>query len=333
MLSTHECIQNPDSPSLPGFYSCALFPGNSVPLLVLLTKHQLGSVLQHISLATLSHFQKPLKKPKYICYYSSIKSTHSKAVTNLINSLFGTNYPEDSTITYNWTENETDNLNRTLANTILTINHHLRIDLEVQVTKEIFWRERSILYSGRLFDFLSPGEPYANLQRSIHIGILGFDLFPDEEKLFYSRFMFMNEKNHKIYSDKLQIVVLQLNQIHHAAEEDKVHNIHLWARFFKATTWVELNMLAKEDPIFMEAARTIHKITAEEIHRENLRCREKYLASMRTREVIDQQKDTLISQQAEQLSAQDRQLSQQAEQISKMAEMIAELKAELTKRN
>lgn len=235
-----------------------------------------------------------------------------------------------------------------------TINHHLRIDLEVQVTKEIFWRERSILYSGRLFDFLSPGEPYANLQRSIHIGILGFDLFPDEEKLFYSRFMFMNEKNHKIYSDKLQIVVLQLNQIHHATEEDKAHNIHLWARFFKATTWVELNMLAKEDPIFMEAARTIHEITAEEIHRENLRCREKYLASMRTREVIDQQKDTLISQQAEQLSqqaerlsqqeeqisqqaeqlsAQDRQLSQQAEQISKMAEMIAELKAELTKRN
>lgn len=35
-----------------------------------------------------------------------------------------------------------------------TINHNLRIDLEIQVAKEIFWWERSILYSGRLFDFL-----------------------------------------------------------------------------------------------------------------------------------------------------------------------------------
>ncbi len=249
-----------------------------------------------------------------------------------------------------------------------TINHSFRINLEIQVNKETFWRERSILYSGRLFDFLSTGEPYSKLQRSIHIGILDFDLFPEEQAQFYSRFMFMNEQNHEIYSDKLQIVVLQLNQLNHATEEDKVHNIHLWARFFKATTWEELNMLSKEEPIFMDAARTIHEITADEINRANLRYREKYLASMRTRDEIDQQKDALISQQgeqlsqqaeqlsqqaeqlsqqakhisqqdeqlsqqAEQLSQQAEQLSQQAEQISKMAEMIAELKAELAKHN
>ena len=213
-----------------------------------------------------------------------------------------------------------------------TINHNLRIDLEIQVAKEVFWRERSILYSGRLFDFLSTGEPYSNLQRSIHIGILGFDLFPEEQAQFYSRFMFMEEKNHKIYSDKLQIVVLQLNQINHATEEDKAHNIHLWARFFKATTWEELNMLAKEDIIFHDAAQTIQQITAEEIHKENLRCREKYIASMRTREMIDTQKDTLISQLKEQVTQQSELLSQQGEQISQMLEVIADLKAELTKR-
>lgn len=214
-----------------------------------------------------------------------------------------------------------------------TINHELRIDLEVQVAKEIFWKERSILYSGRLFDFLSMGESYADLQKSIHIGILGFDLFTEEQAQFYSRFMFMEEKDHKIYSDKLQIVVLQLNQINLATEEDKVHNIHRWARFFKATTWEELHMLAKEDAIFHEAATTIQQITAEEIHRENLRCREKYLLSMRTRDFIEAQQKNTIALQAEEISQLKEQISQQSVQISQLVEMVAELKAEKTEQS
>lgn len=214
-----------------------------------------------------------------------------------------------------------------------TINHDTRINLEIQVSKEDYWRERSIIYSGRLFDFLSPGEPYSKLQRSIHIGILDFDLFPEEEELFYSRFLFMHEKNHKIYSDKLQIVVLQLNQINHATNEDKAHNIHLWAHFFKATTWEELNMLAKEDPIFKEAAKTIHEITADEIERANLRYREKYLASARTNDEVQLQKDQLIAKQAEQISQQSEQLSQQSEQISLLTQRLTELEAKLNKQN
>jgi len=38
----------------------------------------------------------------------------------------------------------------------------------------------------------------------------------------------------------------------------------LWAKFFKATTWKKGSILAKQDPIFAEAAKTIYRVTEDE---------------------------------------------------------------------
>ena len=51
--------------------------------------------------------------------FKKILTLSTIAVINLINGLFGTNYPKDSTITYNWTEFQDDELRRILADTIL----------------------------------------------------------------------------------------------------------------------------------------------------------------------------------------------------------------------
>ena len=58
------------------------------------------------------------------------------SVINLINGLFGTNYPKDSTISYNWTEFEDDELRRTLADTILTINERHSYHIEAQMYED-----------------------------------------------------------------------------------------------------------------------------------------------------------------------------------------------------
>lgn len=42
-----------------------------------------------------------------------ILTLSAKTVINLINGLFGTNYPTNSKITYNWTEHEDNNLKKT----------------------------------------------------------------------------------------------------------------------------------------------------------------------------------------------------------------------------
>lgn len=54
--------------------------------------------------------------------FKKILTFSSTAVVNLINGLFDTDYPTDSTITYHWTEFEDDELKRVLADTILVIN-------------------------------------------------------------------------------------------------------------------------------------------------------------------------------------------------------------------
>lgn len=47
------------------------------------------------------------------------------------------------------------------------------------------------------------------------------------------------KKNFHIFSDKFRICVVDLTQIELATEEDKYHEIDLWAKVFLATTWEE----------------------------------------------------------------------------------------------
>lgn len=68
--------------------------------------------------------------------FKKILTLSSTAVINLINGLYGTDYPPDSTIDYNWTEFHDDGLRRTLADTIITINHRYSYHMEAQLLKD-----------------------------------------------------------------------------------------------------------------------------------------------------------------------------------------------------
>lgn len=60
----------------------------------------------------------------------------AKSVVNLINGLFGTNYPSDSTVEYNWTEFTDEKMKRILADTIITINKCHSYHMEAQVGED-----------------------------------------------------------------------------------------------------------------------------------------------------------------------------------------------------
>ena len=59
-----------------------------------------------------------------------------------------------------------------------------------------------------------------------------------------------------------------------ATREDKAYQIDYWAHLFKAKTWEELKMLAKENEYLNEAADSIYKANAEEIVRQQCLARE-----------------------------------------------------------
>lgn len=74
--------------------------------------------------------------------FKKILTLSSTAVINMINGLFHTDYPIDSTITYNWTEFEDDALRKVLADTIITINgiHSYHMEAQMTVNDSIIFR-------------------------------------------------------------------------------------------------------------------------------------------------------------------------------------------------
>ncbi len=211
----------------------------------------------------------------------------------------------------------------------VTLNNYAHINLELQVINEHNWPERSLSYLCRTFDNLNSGEDYSAVRPAVQIGLLDFTLFPEHPE-FYSTYQFMNIKNHTVYSDKMQLSVLNLTRKDLATVEDKDSHLHYWASFFKATTWEELKMLAKQDEFIKEASATIYQLSREEQVRLQCEAREDYYRRQRTiQHTIERQNITIENQSAIIKKLTDETVSQK-EKIISQEDKIASLQGELT---
>ena len=157
------------------------------------------------------------------------------------------------------------------------------INLELQVINQHNWPERSLSYLCRAFDNLNPGEGCQRVKPVVHIGLLDFTLFPKFPE-FYATHRLMNVKNHMIYSDKLQLSLVDLTHIDLATEEDMQHRIDCWAAFFKAATWEEIEMIAQRDENIAKAANTVWKLSQEDKIRLQCEAREDYYRNRKCRQ-------------------------------------------------
>lgn len=157
----------------------------------------------------------------------------------------------------------------------ILLNNNKILNLEMQVSDQGNWPERSLYYLSRAFSNLKRGASYINVLPCIHIGILNFSLFPDSPE-FYAEYLMKNTKNDKVYSDKFAIHVLDLTQI----ETDKVKkgypDLYYWAKLFVANTWEEIQMLSEKSEGIHEAALTLRKLSADEKIRMQCEAREMY---------------------------------------------------------
>ncbi len=157
----------------------------------------------------------------------------------------------------------------------IRLNHDQIINIEMQVHDLGNWPERSLTYLCRSFDNLQKGEDYINVRTTIHIGIVNFDI-PGLTPEFYSEFKLMNTKNHEVYSDKFILRVLNLNVLKDASTKMNLTDLYDWAKLLKATTWEELDMLAKKNTYIEDTVVTFRQMTEDEKIREQCEAREKY---------------------------------------------------------
>lgn len=157
----------------------------------------------------------------------------------------------------------------------IILNQNVIINIEMQVADYHDWVERSLVYLCRAFDQPVKGGAYLDIKETVHISILAFTLFPDYPE-FYAQYQMLNVKNHHVYSDKFRLYVLDLTQTELATTEDCQYSLYQWAKLFKAQTWEEIKMLAKENEYIEEAAVTMFDVTAEENIRLQCEARQRY---------------------------------------------------------
>lgn len=157
----------------------------------------------------------------------------------------------------------------------VSLNNHKIINIEMQVSDKGNWPERSLTYLCRSFDNLERGDDYLEVRPAIHISIIDFYL-PHLTPEFYSEFQFLNVKNHESYSSKISLRVLNLKTLDDETVEKKHDDLYIWAKMFKAQSWEELKMAAKQNPYIEDVVVTYHEMTEDEKIREQCFARALY---------------------------------------------------------
>ena len=156
------------------------------------------------------------------------------------------------------------------------------INIELQVYKQTYWINRSLLYWARTYDNLKSGQDYSMLLPAYHIGILDFTLFENHPK-FMAQYQILDVEDGYLYSDKLCIKVLDLTQLEKAKQKPETNKKLLkWASIFKAETLEELEQLASGEEVFENMVVTMKKLSEDEKIRMQCEAREDYERSLLT---------------------------------------------------
>lgn len=149
-----------------------------------------------------------------------------------------------------------------------------QVDVEIQVIAYDYWAERSLFYLSKMYvDQIHEGEDYGQLKKCIHVGILDFKLFDDEE--YYSRFHIWEYNRRLQYSDKFEIRVLELPKLEKYDYPET--ELLKWARFFNATDKEELEMAAEGNEYTQKAYDRLVELSADEEKRMEYEERQKAL--------------------------------------------------------
>lgn len=148
-----------------------------------------------------------------------------------------------------------------------------QMDMEMQVVPFELWAERSLFYLSKMYtDQIHEGEDYSVLKKCIHIGILDFTLFKEDEE-FYSRFHLWEDNRRRMYTDKLEVHILELPKLS-KFEYPKTELLE-WAHFFAAEKKEEFEVLAKENTYINKAYHRLTELSADEEKRLEYEAREK----------------------------------------------------------
>lgn len=169
-----------------------------------------------------------------------------------------------------------------------------QLDLEMQVAYFEYWTKRVLFYLGKMYtDQLQKGDSYDKLDKCIHVSILDFIHFPEDDEC-YRRIRFQDVKTGKEYTDLMELQILELPKISRRMKREGnitdiggeemygENTIVQWMRFFNGKSREDFEMIAKENEYIDEAYQTLKRLSADEQKRLEYEAREKALKDYNT---------------------------------------------------
>ena len=148
-----------------------------------------------------------------------------------------------------------------------------QIDLEMQVTPFEFWDKRIIFYLSKMYiEQIKEGDSYENLKPCVHVSILNFNLFPEDQECF-REIAFCDLKTKQQYTNLLNIYVLELKKLPPEQKDEPL--IIKWMRFLSAERKEDFEKMAGEDTYINEAYEVLQKLSADERKRLEYEARQK----------------------------------------------------------
>lgn len=149
----------------------------------------------------------------------------------------------------------------------------MQIDFEMQVSALAYWTKRILFYLGKMYTGqLKAGDGYEKLKKCIHVGILDFIHFPEDDRC-YRKISFCDMDTGEKYTDLMEIHILELAKL--PKEEKNEAGIIRWMRFLGAKSRREFEKMAKEDEYIDEAFEMLKHMSADEQKRLEYEAREK----------------------------------------------------------
>ena len=155
-----------------------------------------------------------------------------------------------------------------------------QMDMEMQVSYFPHWEKRVLFYLGRMYTGqLKKGESYTDLKKCIHVSILDFNHFPDDQEC-YRTMHFRNDLTGDLYTDLLEIQVLELRKPLPSSRGQ--NTVSDWIEFLRGKNREELRRLSETNKYLGEAYETLEKLSADERKRLEYEAREKALHDYNT---------------------------------------------------
>ncbi|HJB47609.1 MAG TPA: Rpn family recombination-promoting nuclease/putative transposase [Candidatus Mediterraneibacter surreyensis] len=157
-------------------------------------------------------------------------------------------------------ESEDDKLG--ILDVLVELEDGVKMNMEMQVPYFEYWANRVLFYVSKIYTGqIQKGDDYDKLQKCIHVSILDFIHFPQDQRC-YRKITLCDVETGEQYTDLMELHVLELKKL--PPEDQNEDGVIRWMRFLGGKSRKEFEDMAEKDEYIKEAYEDLKKLSLDE---------------------------------------------------------------------